>query len=75
MSDLEAINKIVNAGTENEMVDFKREFYKRLSNSDVAKDVAAFANVLGKSDKYVIFGSRHPSGYSGFYSNRPSQKD
>ena len=37
-------------------VDFKRDFYAKLSQSDLPKDVCAFANSISNEDKYIIFG-------------------
>lgn len=54
--DRETILQLINNAKENECVDFKRDFYTSLKQSDLAKDVTAFANVLNYKDKYIIFG-------------------
>ena len=42
--------------TESLHVDFKRDFYRNLRNSDFPKDIAAFANQNTDEDCYIIFG-------------------
>ena len=37
-------------------VDFKRDFYKNLRDTDFSKDIAAFANLDSDEDRYIIFG-------------------
>ena len=54
--DKEIILKNIQDAKENSCVDFKREFYLSLKQSDLAKDVSAFANLLNNEDKYIIFG-------------------
>ncbi len=54
--DREIILKHIQSANENNCVDFKREFYTSLKQSDIAKDVAAFANLINNEDKYIIFG-------------------
>ncbi|MBQ2987130.1 MAG: ATP-binding protein [Tyzzerella sp.] len=54
--DREIILRHIQGAKENACVDFKREFYASLKHSDIAKDVAAFANLVNKEDKYIIFG-------------------
>ena len=54
--DKEIILKHIQNAKENSCVDFKREFYLSLKQSDLAKDVSAFANLLNNEDKYIIFG-------------------
>lgn len=54
--DKEIILKHIQDAKENSCVDFKREFYLSLKQSDLAKDVSAFANLLNNEDKYIIFG-------------------
>lgn len=48
--------EIIANKTETEYADFKRDFYSSLTNSDIIKDIAAFANSLINQDKYIIFG-------------------
>lgn len=56
-SDLEVIKQYINNGQENECVDFKLKTYgNNPSNSEMAKDVAAFANGDVKADKFIIMG-------------------
>ena len=52
-SDL--LKYIINA-RETSNVDFKRDFYGSLRNSDLPKDVAAFANTISDKDSMIIFG-------------------
>lgn len=54
--DRDIILKLIQNADENDCVDFKREFYNSLKQSDIAKDVAAFANLINNEDKYIIFG-------------------
>ena len=54
--DKEIILKHIQNAKESSCVDFKREFYLSLKQSDLAKDVSAFANLLNNEDKYIIFG-------------------
>lgn len=54
--DREIILKHIQNAKENSCVDFKREFYTSLKQSELAKDVSAFANLLNNEDKYIIFG-------------------
>lgn len=42
--------------SENSHMDFKLQFYDDLKLSDLAKDVAAFANLCSGHDKLLIFG-------------------
>lgn len=42
--------------SENTHMDFKLQFYEDLKLSDLAKDVAAFANLCSGHDKLLIFG-------------------
>lgn len=37
-------------------VDFKRDFYKNLRDTDFPRDIAAFANLNSDEDRYIIFG-------------------
>ena len=50
------IKRIIEDKKETDHVDFKRVFYKSLSESDLSKDVSAFANANSNQDKYIIFG-------------------
>jgi len=54
--DKDIILKHIQNAQENASVDFKREFYMLLRQSDLPKDVAAFANLQTDEDKYIIFG-------------------
>ncbi len=54
--DRDTIIKIIEDAKESDSVDFKREFYKSLRESDLSKDVSAFANANSNLDKYIIFG-------------------
>lgn len=56
-SDTEVIKRFIDNKQENEYVDFKLKTYgKDLANSELVKDVVAFANGEAKGDKYIIFG-------------------
>ena len=50
------IRKIIEDGKETDCVDFKQEFYKSFKESDLPKDISAFANVNSDKDKYIVFG-------------------
>ena len=54
--DKETIKEIIFNAQETDFVDFKREFYPKIKNSDLPKDVAAFANSGNKRDCLLIFG-------------------
>lgn len=54
--DKEIVLRYIQNAKENSCVDFKREFYLSLKQSDLAKDVSAFANLINNQDKYIIFG-------------------
>ena len=56
MNEQEKVIEIIANKTETEYADFKRDFYSDLKNSDIIKDIAAFANSLLNQDKYIIFG-------------------
>lgn len=56
MNEQEKVIEIIANKTETEYADFKRDFYSSLTNSDIIKDIAAFANSLINQDKYIIFG-------------------
>ena len=56
-SGIEVIKRFIDEKQENEFVDFKLKTYgKDLVNSELVKDVVAFANGEAKGDKYIIFG-------------------
>lgn len=50
------IKRTIEDKKETNHVDFKRVFYRSLSESDLSKDIAAFANTVSDSDKYIIIG-------------------
>lgn len=51
------IQELIATGKESEYVDFKLKTYgSNLSNSELVKDIAAFANGRAKGDKYIVFG-------------------
>lgn len=56
MSDKEKILGFISEARETPCVDFKRDFYAKLSQSDLPKDVCAFANSVSNEDKYIVFG-------------------
>lgn len=56
MSNIEQVMDLIWQQTESMTVDFKRDFYKALHNSDFPKDIAAFANCAAEGDKWIIFG-------------------
>ena len=56
MTDIERVISFIKDAKETETVDYKLEFYKNLPYSDIAKDVAAFANHPSNDDKFIIFG-------------------
>ncbi len=56
MSNVENVIRHIENRTESLFVDFKRDFYKNLRNSDFPKDIAAFANQNTDEDCYIIFG-------------------
>ncbi len=56
MNEQEKVIEIIANKTETEYADFKRDFYSSLTNSDIIKDIAAFANSPINQDKYIIFG-------------------
>lgn len=47
---------LIAKGKESGNIDFKQEFYKRLGESELPKDIAAFANVISNEPKVLIFG-------------------
>lgn len=56
MREQAKVLEIIANKTETEYADFKRDFYSSLTNSDIIKDIAAFANSPLNQDKYIIFG-------------------
>lgn len=56
MSEKEKILGFISEARETSCVDFKRDFYDKLSQSDLPKDVCAFANSISNEDKYIVFG-------------------
>ena len=50
------ILEIINGKKETDHVDFKQEFYKNLRQSDLPKDISAFANIAPQEEKFIIFG-------------------
>ena len=56
LGEQEKVLEIIANKTETEYADFKRDFYSSLTNSDIIKDIAAFANSPINQDKYIIFG-------------------
>lgn len=47
---------LIKAGIETELCDFKRQYYVKAKNSDLVKDIVAFANNPSNEDKCIIFG-------------------
>lgn len=56
MSEKEKILGFIAEARETSCVDFKRDCYIKLSQSDFPKDICAFANSISGEDKYIIFG-------------------
>lgn len=56
LSEKEKILSLILEARETPDVDFKRDFYDKLCQSDLPKDVCAFANSISNKDKYIIFG-------------------
>ena len=54
LTEQEKVIEIIAQKTETEYADFKRDFYSDLKNSDIIKDIAAFANSPLNQDKYII---------------------
>lgn len=50
------IENYIRKKQESEYVDFKERIYTNLSQSELAKDVSAFANGAARGDKYIIMG-------------------
>ena len=56
LSEKEKILSLILEARETPYVDLKRDFYDKLCQSDLPKDVCAFANSMSNEDKYIIFG-------------------
>lgn len=56
MTNRETVIMHIQNRNESMHVDFKRDFYKNLRDTDFAKDIAAFANLSSEEDRYIIFG-------------------
>jgi len=56
MNERDTILRMIETMRETPFVDFKRDFYTSLRKTDFPKDVAAFANLAGERDKYILFG-------------------
>ncbi len=56
MGTYDEIESHIRTKQESEFVDFKEKMYTNLPQSDLAKDVAAFANGSAQGDKYIIMG-------------------
>ncbi len=52
----EKLSLLISQGRESTNIDFKREFYKKLKESELPKDIAAFANVISNEPKVLVFG-------------------
>ena len=56
MGNKETVIAYILNRNESMLVDFKRDFYKNLRDTDFSKDIAAFANLDSGEDRYIIFG-------------------
>lgn len=56
MENYDELKRYIRTKQESEFVDFKEKMYANLAQSDLAKDVAAFANGSAQGDKYIIMG-------------------
>jgi len=56
LSNKEKILGYISEARETPWVDFKRNCYIKLSQSDFPKDICAFANSTSNEDKYIVFG-------------------
>lgn len=56
MDNTSRVIELIEARRETGIIDFKRDFYKRLEGSDFPKDIAAFANINTDEDRFIIFG-------------------
>lgn len=54
--DLERLYQYIENAYENELVDFKLQFYNKECKFEMIKDVLSFANNCANVDKYIIFG-------------------
>ena len=50
------IIELIKIGEENDIVDFKQQYYHDAKKSDFIKDIISFANASTIEDKYIIFG-------------------
>ena len=53
---MKKIFDLIEKRQENEIVDFKLQFYAKECKSDMIKDMVSFANSCLEEDKYIIFG-------------------
>lgn len=53
---MKKIFDLIEKRQENEIVDFKLQFYAKECKSDMIKDMVSFANSCIETDKYIIFG-------------------
>ena len=56
MDNRSKVIELIEVRRETGIIDFKRDFYKRLEGSDFPKDIAAFANFNTDEDRFIIFG-------------------
>ena len=56
MDNTSRVIELIEARRETGIIDFKRDFYKRIEGSDFPKDIAAFANIATDEDRFIIFG-------------------
>ena len=56
MREMNKIFDLIEKRQENEIVDFKLQFYAKECKSDMIKDMVSFANSCLEEDKYIIFG-------------------
>lgn len=62
MSSLEKdVIGLIVAQTENEYIDFKKEYYSKEKKYDLIKDIVSFANNTKPRDKYIVFGIENAS--------------
>lgn len=69
MDDKDFIIKMIEEGIENELIDFKQEYYSKEKRSDLIKDVCAFANGESKNHKFIVFGVKDTSEVCGMVQN------
>lgn len=53
---MEVLKELIEKRTENDIVDFKLQFYSADKKYDLIKDILSFANSCTSADKYLIFG-------------------